>query len=112
MPMDRALVAIPCKLAPGAFSGERVFEVQLADGSKYTSLAPRQFCWNAAGQLVGEREPSASTDGSIAARIVERVEGNQVQVEVPDGEVIAVDEKQIKARPTLITPPSGTPSRP
>jgi hypothetical protein len=62
--------------------------------------------------LVGEREPSASTDGSIAARIVERVEGNQVQVEVPDGEVIAVDEKQIKARPTLITPPSGTPSRP
>jgi hypothetical protein len=43
----------------------------------------------------------------IAARIVVEIEDNQVQVEVPDGEVIAVDRSQIKPRPTSIVPPSS-----
>jgi hypothetical protein len=107
MPMDRTLVAIPCNLSPGAFSGERVFEVQLANGERYTSLAPRQFCWTADGKLVGEREPTSKTRGMIAARIVTDIDETQIQVEIPDGEVIAVDRIQIKPRPTPIVPPSS-----
>lgn len=105
MPMDRTLVAIPCKLSPGSFSGERVFEVQLANGDSYTSLAPRHFCWNANGKIVGDREPTTKTSGMIAAKIVTEIDDNQLQIEVPDGEVIAVDRRQVKSRPTPIVPP-------
>lgn len=105
MPKDRVLVAIPCQLAPGAFSGERVFSVQLADGQTYTSLAPRQFCWNADGRLVGPHEPTDAVQGLVAARIVDWIDDRQLQAEVPDGEVIAVDAESVKPRPTPIVPP-------
>lgn len=110
MSLDRTLVAIPCKLSPGAFSGERIFEVKLANGETYSSLAPRQFCWTSAGKIVSEKEPTATTDGMIAARIVASVEGDQLQVEVPDGEVIAVDKSIVQSRPTVIAPPSNAPA--
>jgi hypothetical protein len=102
---DRRLVALPCKLAPSAFSGERVFEVELANGESYRSLAPRPFCWNDQGQLVADKEPAVEAPGMVAARIVDRTDDGQVLVEVPDGEVIAVDEKIVKRRPTEIRPP-------
>jgi hypothetical protein len=41
----------------------------------------------------------------VAARIVDRTDDGQILVEVPDGEVIAVDEKMVKRRPTDIRPP-------
>lgn len=112
MPTDRTLVAIPCNISPGAFSGERVFEVQLANGESYTSLAPRQFCWSANGKLVEEREPTTKAKGMIAARIVAEIDDTQIQIEVPDGEVIAVDRSQVKPRPTPIIPPSSVPRVP
>lgn len=110
MPTDRTLVALPCKLFPGAFSGERLFEIKLANGDSYSSLAPRHFCWNAAGRLVQETEPTAETDGMIAARVVAELDDGQVQVEVPDAEVIAVDRSQVRPRPTPIVPPSSLPA--
>jgi hypothetical protein len=109
MPTAKTLVALPCSLSPGALSGERVIEVKLADGRIYTSLVPRYFCWNAAGQLVGENEPSAEIDGMVAARRVDELDDTQVAVEIPDGKVIAVDRSQIRPRPTPIKPPSVTP---
>lgn len=51
------LVAVPCTIAPGAFSGERIFSLTLANGEQYASLAPRFFCWNTEDQLVQENEP-------------------------------------------------------
>jgi hypothetical protein len=102
---DRRLVALPCKLAPGAFSGERIFEVRLADGQRYRSVAPRQFCWNSEGQLVDEREPTNEIQGWVAARIVDQIDPDQLLVEVPDSEVIAVDNTLIEPRPTPIKPP-------
>jgi hypothetical protein len=110
MQTAKTLVAIPCGLSPGAVSGERVIEVELADGQTYTSLVPRYFCWNAAGRLVDENEPSAEVDGMVAARLVDELDDNQVAVEIPDGKAIAVDRSQIRPRPTPIKPPSCTPS--
>lgn len=104
--LERRLVALSCTVAPGGFSGERVFKVKLADGNSYCSLAPRQFCWNSRGEIVAEDEPETEVDGMIAARIVESIDGDQEIVEVPDGEVIAVDKSEVKERPTSIKPPA------
>ncbi len=105
----RQLVALPCKLAPGGFSGERVFEVELANGEAYRGLAPRPFCWNGQGRIVGAGEPSGEVAGMVAARVVDELDDGQVIVEVPDGAVIAVDPALVKPRPTDIRPPEPRP---
>jgi hypothetical protein len=102
--IDRQLVAIYCKISPGAFSGERVFSIDLANGDKYKSLAPRQFCWNGQNQIVEKDEPQSEIEGLIAARIVEDIEG-QFIVEIPDGNIIAVKKELVEKRPTNIKPP-------
>ena len=101
------LVAIPCKLAPGLFSSERVFTVQLANGEPYKGIAPRHFCWNEYGQLVGENGPGQQAAGMVAAKFVEDLEGDQVAVQVPDGEVVAVVKASVRSRPTEIRPPNA-----
>ena len=101
------LVAILCKIYPGAFSGERVIELQLANGESYQGVTPRHFCWNANGDLIGEKEPSGGEIGGlVAARLIEEIDDRQSSVEIPNGEVIAVKSNQIKMRPTPIVPPS------
>jgi hypothetical protein len=104
MSLDRQLVALTCKVSPGGFSGERIFEVTLANGESYRSLAPRQFCWNSNNQIVAENEPQTEVDGLVAARIVDSIDKDQMLVEVPDGEIIAVDQSNMKSRPTSINP--------
>jgi hypothetical protein len=99
-----ALVAVPCKLAPGMLSSERLFSVEMADGKVHCGIAPRYFCWNDKGQLVAESEPSQEENGKIAARVVGEFNGF-VTVEVPDGEVIAVPRGAVRERPTEIVPP-------
>jgi hypothetical protein len=102
---DRPFIALPCKLTPGGFSGERVFEVELADGKLYRGVAPRQFCWNDQGRLVAENEPADEASGMVDARALDWTDDGQTIVEVPDGEVIAVAETHVKRRPTDIKPP-------
>lgn len=106
MPFDRQLVALTCKVSPGGFSGERIFEITLANGESYRSLAPRHFCWNSENHLVAESEPQAEITGMIAARVIDVVDGQTI-VEVPDGEIIAVDQDRVKPRPTSIKPPES-----
>ncbi|MEO6811397.1 MAG: hypothetical protein ABI353_19985 [Isosphaeraceae bacterium] len=101
----RRFVALPCILALGGFSGERIFEVTLANGSPYRSIAPRHFCWNIQGRLVAETEPATEAPGMVAARVIDQTDDGQMIVEVPDGEVIAVDQKIVRSRPTEIKPP-------
>jgi hypothetical protein len=110
MSTAKTLVALPCKLSPGAVSGERGIEVELANGQAYETFVPRFFCWNAAGQLVGEHEPSTEVDGIVAARVAYEIDDDQVAVEIPDGKVIAVDRGQVRPRPTPIKPPLHRPS--
>jgi hypothetical protein len=104
MSIERQLVAIKCIVAPGAFSGERLFNVQLANGESYGSLAPRQFCWNSGGAIVAIDEPTTAIDGYVAARVVEEIDATQALVEVPDGQIIAVDIGSVVSRPTSIRP--------
>jgi hypothetical protein len=106
---ERVLVALPARLSKGIFSSERVFEVKLANGKSYISVAPRHFCWNAEGQLLGETEAEdKEIPGFIAARVVEELDDSQWAVEVPDGEVLAVKKADMRPRPTRITPPRAS----
>jgi hypothetical protein len=98
------LVAIPAKVAPGMLPGERYFTVKLADGTEHRGLAPRYFVWNAKGELVRENEPAQEADGMVAARVLQRHNG-YVSVEVPDGDLIAVNSTDVRHRPTEIRPP-------
>src|SRR4051794_28317959 len=100
------LVAVPAKVAPGMLPSERFFTVKLADGTEHRGLAPRYFFWNAMGQLVGEAEPAEEVVGMVAARVLERHNG-YVSVEVPDGELIAVNSSDVRPRPTKIQPPDA-----
>src|SRR5262249_42958435 len=74
-------------------------------GQTYVGLAPRYFCWDASGKLVGEKAPLGEVPGLVAAKLVDELDGRQVAVEVPDGTVLAVKEEQVKDRPTPILPP-------
>src|SRR5262245_4799135 len=103
---ERDLIALPCKLSRGVFSSERSFEVALANGEVYAGIAPRHFCWNAAGKLLGGDEATEDeVDGFVAARFAYEIDGTQVAVEVPDGAVLAVRPETIRQRPSPIVPP-------
>jgi hypothetical protein len=102
------LIAIPCRLMMGSFSGERYFSLQLASNEIYASVAPKYFCW-VDNHLVEDDQPSQETEGLIAAKFRDYVKEGIVRVEVPDGETIEVTEDQIKERPTEIVPPPFKP---
>jgi hypothetical protein len=106
MPLPRH-VAIPCKITPGVFSSERFFTVELADGTTHKGLSPLDFLWDASGKPLKNEQvaPAVEPSGFVAARVVDVLPGDQVAVEVPDGEVIAVRRDIIRERPTRIVPP-------
>ncbi len=101
-------VAVRCKLSRGFFSSERAFEVTLANGEKYSGPAPIYFCWTDHGNLLGTGEAiDREIDGWVAARRLPRqLPGDQVAVEVPDGEAVAVRQSQVQDAWTEIVPPT------
>jgi hypothetical protein len=101
-------VAVKCKLSKGLFSSERAFEVDLADGKKYSGPAPTHFCWNAKGKPLGPGEATeGEADGWVAARkLPMSLDADLVVVEVPDGAALAVRARQVRDAWTEITPPS------
>jgi hypothetical protein len=109
--MPRAYwLAVRCKLSTGIFSSERAFEVTLANGEKHSGPAPLHFCWNAQGKPLGPDEALADeADGWVAARPVgQELSGDQVALEVPDGEVIAVRTADVRPSWTQIHPTQAT----
>ncbi len=105
----RNLVAVKCKLSQGLFSSERAFEIVLANREMHSGPVPLHYCWNAEKKpLLDSEATSHEIDGYIAARIVDDLGADQVAVEVPDGEVLAVRRDQTAARPTPILPAAAT----
>ena len=102
---ENIFIALACIISPGAFSGERVFRVKLANSDFYIGISPREFCWNDHGSLVEKNEPKPGSeiDGKIAARLLRTTEDGQLIVEVPDGQSIFVDREVVQKRPTRIT---------
>ena len=100
------LVAVHCKLYAGIFPSERFFEVELANGETHRGIAPRHFCWNKSGSIVGEEETTDDVEGLVAGKLLsyENLPAGVFAVEVPDGEVLAVKADGVQRRPTQIIP--------
>src|SRR5262245_16095940 len=91
-------VAVRCKFSKGLFYCGRAVEVTLADGNTHSGPAPLHYCLNDAGQPLNRGEAiDEEIDGWVAARRLDRpLQGDQVGVEVPDGEAIAVRKSQLR----------------
>ena len=89
--------ALRGKIWQAAFSGERVFEIALADGRTYRGVAPVHYCWDDAGRPLGLEEPKDKIRGRIACRVLGRIDEVPV-VSIPDGEVVPVAEETIIER--------------
>lgn len=98
------LVAIKARIEQSGFSGERIFEVKLANGKPYRGLAPHQFCWDSRNNQIQEFDEEDNIEGLVAARVIDVIDHDQLIVEIPNGEVIAVDKQDVTKRPTSITP--------
>jgi hypothetical protein len=62
------MFALRVRLRAGAFSGEKVYRLTLADGAVWESLAPRPHCWHPDGRPLAEHEPAEEIDALVACR--------------------------------------------
>ncbi len=92
-------VFLNCQISQGAFSGERVFEVNQLDGVKYIGLSPRHYCYHRVGDVLKatEPQPGVSIDGRIAARRI-GIMKEGARVAIPDGRAISVPAELITDR--------------
>lgn len=95
--MRSNLVSVKCKIELGAFSGERVFVVRLANGDEYRSLASISHCMKEKGKALATNEPISEydMDGFVKAIKIKK-ELTNIIVEVPDGQLIMVSNETIK----------------
>jgi hypothetical protein len=95
-------IAVRCNIFRGGFSGERVVEIECADGKKRKGMAPTQYCWTAAQKPLGDDEPENGKPivGFVAARFYAK-SGNQITIEIPDGEVMIVSGENVINRPEV-----------
>jgi hypothetical protein len=93
-------VFLNCKISLGAFSGERVFEVQQVSGEMYIGLSPLHYCFHLDGNMLGHSEPAQgiTMPGKLAARKIS-VETKAARVAIPDGRAISVPLNLISERP-------------
>jgi hypothetical protein len=93
-------VLVACTIEAGAFSGERVFRLTLADGqTEYSGVAPAHYCFTKDQQPLGRDQPPQGQriDGYIEAFLVSNG-GDEAMVEFPDGEAVRVKLGQVPYR--------------
>ena len=93
-------VFVNCEISAAAFSGERVFTVQQAEGGDYVGLSPLHYCFHENGNALAPSEPARDTpiQGRLAARKIGDVSLG-ARVTIPDGRAIIVPVNLIRARP-------------
>src|SRR5947208_2372499 len=93
------LIAVSCSISKGAFSGERVFEIQTVAGEPYLGVASPIYCWDPAGKPLPPLENGGSIPGKVAARLLVREE-KKARIVVPGNDVIDVDPDIMSERPS------------
>ena len=71
---------IDCKVYPGAFSGEVVFQVDTAAGS-YEGIAPKHYA-----NVIPEKE---GVSGRVMVFVLSNG-GNEARISAPDGQILTV----------------------
>ena len=92
-------VLVRCKIHPGGFSGERVFEVTMAAGNEYCGVSPLAYCRDEAVEPVRDGVPAPGTEivGYVEALSIKTVRGNTF-VEFPDGQAVLIPSEQVTHR--------------
>ncbi|SRR6266852_4218017 len=88
------MMAYPCTMFPGGFSGEIGFEIE-ADGGKHKGLASRRYFWKQDGSPLGKGPLTGPVPGFVAVRILGEGKGDSILVSIPDGEVVNVKSAEI-----------------
>lgn len=95
---DGQMVLVACSIEAGAFSGERVIRLKLADsGQGFTGIVPFHYCRRSDDTKLGANQPasgSALIDGLVEAFLISNG-GEQATVELPSGDVIRVDVREV-----------------
>ena len=92
---EATMLYLPCTIAPGGFSGELAFELDLPNGSKHLGLAARRYFWTRDGKPV-HAEVQSGTLGFVRARILDEEDDREtVLLAIPDGEVVSVPRQQL-----------------
>jgi len=100
-------LALPCKITRSGFSNERVFRIEVADGSIYVGACPRQYCFTGTGQPLKENQPAEKgkiIEGLVLASRVREEGDGIILVSVPDGAVLPVKTAQIQKAPREVAP--------
>ena len=91
---DGQMVLVACSIEAGAFSGERVIRLNLADsGQEFTGIVPSHYCRQSEDTKLGAHQPahgSDSIDGFVEAFLISNG-GERATVELPSGDVVRVD---------------------
>jgi len=94
------MVLVACSLEAGAFSGERIFTLDLADTqSSYSGVVPAHYCFDENQQSLNQNQPAKDKpiNGFVEAFLVANG-GDQATVEFPDGEALRISLSQIRFR--------------
>lgn len=100
---------LSCTLSRGGFSGEVIFEVEVADGT-HKGVASRRYCTTEDRQPLGNLDlRDKNIRGFVVVRVLD-TNGEQVLVSMPDGEVRWVLAKQLKSGGLRYVPIGSRPS--
>jgi hypothetical protein len=93
------MVLVACEIESGAFSGERVFRLRLADGTDYSGVTPAQYCLDKDKRGLARDQPQRGLPigGYVVAFLIDNG-GEQATVELPNGEAVQVRADQVPFR--------------
>jgi hypothetical protein len=99
-------IALLCTISRGGFTDERVFRIQVADGSTYVGACARQYCFTRGRVPLKREQPERgkTIDGLVFATRVREEQDGVALVSVPDGAVLPVKVDQIKELPKEFSP--------
>jgi hypothetical protein len=86
------LVLVACTIRPGAFSGERVFQLPMsAPLDEYVGIAPVAHCFDQEKNPLTKGHPPEGSviDGFVEAYLISNG-GDSAKIELPDGEAVIV----------------------
>jgi hypothetical protein len=92
------MVLVACSIEAGAFSGERVIRLKLADsGREFTGIVPVHYCRQSETTKLGANQPAPGSppiEGFVEAYLVNN-SGEQATVELPSGDVVRVNVQEV-----------------
>lgn len=92
-------VLVACTIESGAFSGERIVQLPMADEnpSQYSGVSPVRYCLDGLRKPLGRDQPAKATviEGYIEAILIANG-SDRATVELPDGQAIRVNVSQVR----------------